>query len=63
MAATSPKKELAPSNVSLNSDPSIPVIKDGSTGRTTAYAVTMGCIASLGGLMFGYESGQISGKC
>lgn len=27
----------------------------------TPLAITLGCIASIGGFMFGYESGQISG--
>lgn len=31
-------------------------------GKATGIAVLLGAIASLGGLMFGYESGQISGK-
>jgi len=30
-------------------------------GRVPAIAVIMGAIASIGGFMFGYESGQISG--
>jgi len=63
MAGTSPQKELAPSNASLSSTPSSePVIKDGSKAKTTFFACIMGSIASLGGLMLGYESGQISGK-
>lgn len=30
-------------------------------GRVPALAVILGAIASIGGFMFGYESGQISG--
>lgn len=30
-------------------------------GRVPAIAVVLGAIASIGGFMFGYESGQISG--
>jgi hypothetical protein len=32
-------------------------------GRVPAVAVTLGAVASIGGFMFGYESGQISGIC
>lgn len=31
------------------------------TGRVPAVAVILGAVASIGGFMFGYESGQISG--
>lgn len=31
------------------------------TGRVPAIAVILGAVASIGGFMFGYESGQISG--
>lgn len=31
-------------------------------GRVPAIAVVLGAVASIGGFMFGYESGQISGK-
>lgn len=30
-------------------------------GRVPAIAVILGAVASIGGFMFGYESGQISG--
>lgn len=30
-------------------------------GRVPAIAVVLGAVASIGGFMFGYESGQISG--
>jgi SP family sugar:H+ symporter-like MFS transporter len=30
-------------------------------GHVPAIAVTLGAVASIGGFMFGYESGQISG--
>ena len=39
-----------------NSDPI-----DEPTGRVPVLAVLLGAIASIGGFMFGYESGQISG--
>jgi len=29
--------------------------------KATVLAILLGCIASIGGFMFGYESGQISG--
>ena len=32
------------------------------TGRVPVLAILLGAIASIGGFMFGYESGQISGK-
>lgn len=31
------------------------------TGRVPAVAIILGAVASIGGFMFGYESGQISG--
>lgn len=63
MATTTPQKELAPSNVSLESTPSsIPEIKDGSKGKFTWYAGLMGSIAAIGGFMLGYEAGAISGR-
>jgi SP family sugar:H+ symporter-like MFS transporter len=36
-------------------------IDDGSEGRIKPIAVVLGAVASIGGFMFGYESGQISG--
>jgi MFS transporter, SP family, sugar:H+ symporter len=32
------------------------------TGKVPAVAVILGAVASIGGFMFGYESGQISGE-
>jgi SP family sugar:H+ symporter-like MFS transporter len=34
---------------------------DAPTGRVPAIAIVLGAVASIGGFMFGYESGQISG--
>lgn len=34
---------------------------DAPKGRIPAVAVILGAVASIGGFMFGYESGQISG--
>jgi SP family sugar:H+ symporter-like MFS transporter len=36
-------------------------IDPGEEGRVTFIAVLLGAISSMGGFMFGYESGQISG--
>ena len=38
-----------------------PVATVDPKGRVPAIAVILGAIASIGGFMFGYESGQISG--
>ena len=39
------------------SDPAI----DAPEGRVPFVAIVLGAVASIGGFMFGYESGQISG--
>jgi SP family sugar:H+ symporter-like MFS transporter len=47
-----------------HSPDSIPVVQrqqDGEKPRLTVLAVLLGAIASIGGFIFGYESGQISG--
>lgn len=60
---------LTPAN---NSESSLPIQAEHSSNVTpeerlkkqpvTKMAVLLGAIASIGGFMFGYESGQISGK-
>jgi len=44
-----------PPRRSSNPMPEVPL------GRVPAIAVILGAVASIGGFMFGYESGQISG--
>jgi SP family sugar:H+ symporter-like MFS transporter len=43
------------------SDPHVHGNIEEPTGRVPTLAILLGAIASIGGFMFGYESGQISG--
>lgn len=63
---STPTTQTTPANAS---EASLPAQIENTTvqgaedeGKVTALACILGAIASLGGLMFGYESGQISGK-
>lgn len=44
-----------------SSESSLPVAKAEEEGQVTTLAIILGVLASLGGFMSGYESGQISG--
>ncbi|TVY20241.1 Hexose transporter 2 [Lachnellula arida] len=45
----------------LSEDPNVAAASHADEGKVTVIAVLLGAIASVGGFIFGYESGQISG--
>ena len=63
-----PRKETPPNSTPLDTPPrgnsqnaqnNVPC--DEPKGRVPAISIILGAVASIGGFMFGYESGQISG--
>lgn len=68
VSETLPQKETPPNSTPLDTPPrgnsqnaDNEISRVEPKGRVPAISIILGAVASIGGFMFGYESGQISG--